>query len=72
MHLLSGIDTALIKATKDNSLEIKKASIEALGKIGPAATDAVPALAAALKGPEKEVRESVAKAKANIQDSQKS
>src|SRR4051812_27133790 len=39
---------ALTKATKDNNLKIKKASLEALGKIGPNAAEAVPALADAL------------------------
>jgi hypothetical protein len=41
---------ALIKAAKENDLEIKKASLEALGKI-PGAAEAVPALIAALEDP---------------------
>jgi HEAT repeat protein len=47
---------ALIKGAKENNTEIKSASLNALGKIGPPAAAAVPALVAALEDANVDVR----------------
>jgi len=46
----------LIKAAAANNAAIREASLEALGKIGPAAAEAMPALIAALKDPNQKIR----------------
>ena len=48
--------SALIKAAAANNAAIREASLEALGKIGPAAAEAMPALIAALKDPNQKIR----------------
>ena len=57
---------ALIEASKDNNLQIKRASIEALGQIGPPAVEAVPALVAALGDRDQDVRQRATRALKNI------
>jgi 5S rRNA maturation endonuclease (ribonuclease M5) len=59
--------SALIKAAEANKSAIRQASLEALGRIGPAAAEAaVPALAAGLKDPDLNVRHEAALAVVRI------
>jgi HEAT repeat protein len=54
--------SALVRAADTGNTVIRKACLDALGKIGPDAAEAVPTLVAALNDPEDNVRQSAAEA----------
>jgi len=61
--------SVLIEAIKDPSPPVRRAAARALGRLGPAAKDALPALLHAVSDPDPEVRDAAAIALRQIRGS---